>query len=249
MDLLIKILLSSTVIIAINFVTKSVTSSHFDKLFIPKHQKILQSLCIYIILFFIFTLYGVSIAAIYKQVRDLKYVHETTGILVLSNILGLITVGIICLIKRIIEKKKESHFNFSENKVMKLMFIPIVLNVFTFSIILYEMYITTETNKWDYYGNMFYCAILFFILTFFLITAETYLIGYKRRKWNYVLSPTPKDVDNKFLYVLYAMSPTQLILSEDNENISYPTNIYIYDLSKQTFMHFERVVTLKKSMP
>ncbi|HWO96374.1 MAG TPA: hypothetical protein VNM45_08585 [Bacillus sp. (in: firmicutes)] len=248
MELIIKIMLSSTIFIAINFVTKSITSSNFDKLFIPKHQKILQAFCIYIVLFLLFSLYGVSIAAVYKQVRDFKYINEVTGIIVILNILGLITVGIICLIKRIIEKKKGTYYNFSEVKVMRLMFIPLILNALTYSIIIYEMYITTETDKLNYYSNLFICAIVFFMLTVFLFAAMTYLVGYKKKKWIYVISPTPEDVDKKYLHVLYAMSPTQLVLSENDVNIPDPTSVYIYDMSKQTFIHFERVVVLNKSM-
>lgn len=246
MELLVKILLSSTLIVAINFVTRTVTSSHFDRIFMAKYQKVLQNICIYIILFVSFTLYGGILAAIYSQVKNLKYTPTVIGSIIILDIFCLITVGIICLNKKIVEKKHGTSIKFSENKVTKLMFVPILLNIITFSVIFCEMYMTSRTNKWEYYSNIINCTILFFILTAALLKAINYLIGYRKKNWSYVLSPTPEDVDKKYLYVLYSLSPTQLVLSDDNENIQYPTSVYVYDISKQSFVHFERVLTLKR---
>lgn len=246
MELLVKILLSTTLVVAINFVTKAITSSHFDILFIPKHQKILQNICKYILLFAAFTLYGGILAAVYNQIKEMKYIPTIIGIIIILDILGLIIVCIVCVIKKIIEKKKGAPFNFSENKTIRLMIISILLNMITFSVVFYEMFMTPNTNTWEYYSNIINCIILFFLLTAALLKAITYLIGYRKKNWSYVLSPTPEDVDKKYLHVLYSLSPTQLVLSEDNENKQNPTSVYIYDTSKQTFIHFERVLNLKK---
>ncbi|OMC63533.1 hypothetical protein BK121_26755 [Paenibacillus odorifer] len=246
MDFFLKLLLSSTLIFAINFVFKTLTSSKFDKLFVPKHQKALQTLCIFILLIVLFIIYGMILGALYFQVKSYKYTEAVSGILAVFYLIGLIIVSIVCLMKYFKEKKSGLPYNISEKKVLRLIFVVVFLNIVIYSMVLSDTFFTSGKTKVEFAGDILYCIVQFFVLTCVLVKAMTYLLGYMKRHWGYVVSPTPEDVDKRYLHVLYSLSPTQLVLSEDNENLHYPTNVYLFDVTKQSYIHFERVLIMKK---
>lgn len=245
MDNILKILLASSSVIALNFIFKTITSNDFDKLLIPKYQKMLQVVCAFILLIALFIGYGVLFAFLMNQVKELRYTDFAIGILLLVYIIALIIIGCTCISKKQKEKKTGNEINYSEKKVEYITIGMVFLNLIIYAYFLNESYFKSGVKNGAYYWDLISCIIVFFMITYLLMKAQLYLQGFKRRRWSYVLSPTPEKIEERYLHVLYAISATQLVLSED-ENSHYPTSIYLFDMTKQSYIHFERVLTLKK---
>lgn len=246
MDVFLKFILSSTILVTINFVFKTLTSSNFDKLFIPKHQRALQTVCLFILLLFVFTAYGIFLAALYHEVEELEYTVIISGIILIMYLIGLVVIGVICLVKWWKDRKAGNQFVITERKANILTFSLIIINILVFAMILCDVIYVAGVDKIENWGNTITCIGEFFTISYLLLKAQMYLQGYKKKRWGYVLSPMPENVEKKYLNVLYSLTPTQLVLSEDGDNVKYPTNIYLYDLTKQSYIHFERVLLIKK---
>ncbi|MFE5321472.1 hypothetical protein ACFQ88_22440 [Paenibacillus sp. NPDC056579] len=245
MDTVLKIMLSSTIIPVINFVFKTVTASKFDNLFIPKYQKALQMVCMFIIWLLVYIGYGAFFSVLYHQVKEMKYTAMVEGSIYLIYIFGFMFLATTCLVKFWIAKKNGKVISIAEKKLSFMVLTLIILNQFIYSMMLHDMVFTSGLSSFEYVGNIIICIGEFFFLTYILLKAQLYIQGYKKREWGYALVPTPEDVNKKYLNVLYSISPTQLVLSEESNNANYPTNIYLYDVTKQSFIHFERVLNIK----
>lgn len=246
MDIFLKILLSSSLIYTINLVSRTLTANNFDKLFIPKHQKVLYNICSFIFLFIIFIGYGVLLGGFYSQIRGGKVANSISGILIIVYVVAFLFTGYLCLRKWIKEKKSGMTFNMNEKRATFLLFVGMILNIATYSILLCEMYLLDGLGKMNYLGNLMNCIILFFGLSYVLLQSHLYLIGLKKRKWNYVLSPMPENIEKKYLNVLYSLSPNQLVLSEEKDGSHNPSSVYVYDMNKNTYIYFERVLSFEK---
>ncbi|MCC3380758.1 hypothetical protein ACFQY3_19195 [Paenibacillus farraposensis] len=122
MEIILKLLLSTTILYVINFVFKTLTSNHFDKIFVPKHQKALQSICVFLLFLIVFIFYGFLIATFYEKIKKLKYIVFISDFLFLIYFIGLVFILCICLIKWIKEGKGKDYFNLSEQKSTVLNF-------------------------------------------------------------------------------------------------------------------------------
>lgn len=247
MEIVLKFLLSGTLILTINFVIKTFTSSSFDKLFIPKHQKVLQTACIFVIAFIIFFGYGMLFGSLYMQIKQYysKFIDMIFLLLFLIYITGLACIIVLCIVKVWKEKRSGVSFNISMKKISPIILTLLFLNMIIYAIMLSELILTTGLDKYDHIMSILRCTIVFFVFAYGFLKAQVYLQGFKDR-WVYVLSPIPKDVDKRYFTVLYSLSPTQLVLSEDNVDHKHPSNIYLYDITKQTYTHFERVLMMNK---
>lgn len=246
METFLKIVLASSSVLAINFVSKTLTSNSFDRLLIPKYQKMLQTICAFIILVVLFVGYGALFGAFFSQIKDFKYTDAAVFLLFLAYVIGLMGIGCGCLLKLRKEKKTGMKLNYSEKRVEYIIVSLVFLNIIVYGYFLNEFYLLLGVKKEQYYGDIVTCILVFFSITYLLLKAQLYLQGYRKKRWRYVLSPTPEKIEEKHLYVLYAISATQLVLSEEDENIQDPISIYLFDMTKQTYMHFERVLTIKK---
>lgn len=246
LDIFLKIILSSTILYVINFVCKTFTSNNFDKLFIPKHQKALHNFCLFIILFIIFIIYGVIFAALYDNVRESEFASIISLSVTILYALGLIVTIYLCLRKWVKEKMSGEQFNLSEKEATILLYIVILLNIVLYSIAFCEIINTEANNKQEFLGSIFKCIFVFFSITYLLLESHIYLLGLKKRKWSYVLSPVPANVEQKYLEVLYSLTPTQLVLAEKVDDSQSPSSVYLYDITKNTYIYFERVVKFKK---
>ncbi|WP_281887760.1 hypothetical protein [Paenibacillus sp. YYML68] len=250
MDVLIKTLLGTTLIPAILFVFRSFTSNNFDKLFMLKYQKSLHNTFMSVFLFIIFIAYGIFFAAIFAKIKDYPVMNSLIPLLlIVFSICLLITVSL-CLSKRIKDKKLKNSFLFSRKWANALLFLTLSLNIFIFSIALYEIYAIEDTTKMYrpvWWGNLAYCIIFFFALFYVLIKSNLYLQGISKREWGYVLSPIPSGIEEKHLYVLYSLNSTTLVLSDDPTNKEYPRSVYLFDTSKKSYICFNRVLNLKNS--
>jgi hypothetical protein len=65
------------------FVSKTLTSNSFDRLIIPKHQKMLQAVCAFIIFVVVFIGYGVLFSFFFSQIKNFKYIEATVFFLFL----------------------------------------------------------------------------------------------------------------------------------------------------------------------
>lgn len=244
-DTVLKIILSSTLIYMINFVFKTFTSNNFDKLFIPKHQKILQKICFFIFAFIIFIVYGFFMGALYGQLKGEYNVDLLSAFIVLIYVLGVITIGLLSLRKWRKEKTRKQ-FNMNEKKANILFYPVMILNIVVYSMMIYELYLPDINNSLEHWGDMVNSVIMFFGISILLLKFYMYLIGFKKRRWSYVLSPRPDDIEKKHLNVLYSLAPNQLVLSEATEDSQNLGSIYLYDMNKNTYFHFERVLSLPK---
>ncbi|GCL74918.1 hypothetical protein PN4B1_49040 [Paenibacillus naphthalenovorans] len=250
MDVLIKILLSTTLVYAIHFVYKTFTSNNFDKLFMPKYQKSLHNTFMNIFIFIIFIIYGVFFAAMYGKIQGATFINLVITILFIIYFIGLTTTGLFCLYKRINDRKASKAFVLKEKQANALLFLVFFLNILVFSITLYEVYIINETSvivKSLWLGNLVNCIIFFYALSYFLLKSNIYLQGINKREWGYVLSPTPEGIEEKHLYVLYSLNSTTLVLSDDPDNKHYPKSVYLFDLTKKSYTCFNRVLNLNKT--
>lgn len=246
MDIFLKIILSSSLIYTINLVTKTLTTNNFDKLFIPKHQKALYNICSFIFLLIIFIGYGVLLGGFYSQIRGGKVADSIGVVLIIVYVIMFLFTGYLCLRKWIKEKKSDMTINMDEKRATLLLFVVMILNIAIYSILLCEMYLLDGLGRTNYLGNIMNCIIFFFGISYVLLQSHLYLIGLKKRKWNYVLSPMPDNIEKKYLNVLYSLSPNQLVLSEETDNSHNPSSVYVYDMNKNTYVHFERVLSFKK---
>lgn len=114
-----------------------------------------------------------------------------------------------------------------------------------FAISFYDVLNIPGLERTEFISKILTCTSQFYLFAFLILKSYLYLIGYSRRHWNYVISPTPVDIDKRYLYVLNLLSPTQMVLSENIENVENPSSVYLFDITKQTYIHFERVATLK----
>ncbi|NEU28713.1 hypothetical protein G3M74_22090 [Paenibacillus polymyxa] len=250
MDVLIKVLLSTTLMYAIHFVYKTFTSNNFDKLFMPKYQKYLHNTFLAILVFIIFVAYGVFFALIFEKIKDIKYVNVVINLLIIVYFLGLIITGILNLYKKIKDRNNGYKFVLSGKVADYILFSVFFLNILMFSLVFHEMYFVngrTESYNLPWLGNLVNCIVLFFTISYFLLKSSLYLQGINKREWHYVLSPTPKDIQEKYLYVLYSLNATTLVLSDDPSNKQYPRSVYLFDLNKNSYTCFNRIVNLHKN--
>ncbi|MEK4060944.1 MULTISPECIES: hypothetical protein [unclassified Paenibacillus] len=152
-----------------------------------------------------------------NQVKENRYTDFVIGILLLVYIIALIIIGCICISKKQKEKKTGREINYSEKKVEYLTIGMIFLNLIIYAYFLNESYLKPVKNG-AYYWDLISCISVFFMITYLLMKAQLYLQGFKRRRWSYVLSPTPEKIEERYLHVLYAISATQLVLSEDGNS-------------------------------
>ncbi len=250
MEVLLKILLSTSIIYAISFVFKTFTTNKFDRVFMPKHQKSLQNTFLIVFLIFVFILYGIYFAALYQKIIELRWLKHTSDAIetiYFIYFIGILYIVILCLMKFINRKNKEWNFKISEKTLNKVFFTVFLLNIFVYSIMLHDVYFSVDTNrdKNIWISNMISCIFVFLIFSYLLMKSNSYLLGISKRHWKYVLSPTPADIKERHLYVLYSLTPTTLVLSDNPESESYPTSVYLYDLNKNTYVYFNRVVNLQ----
>lgn len=246
MDVIIKILLSTTLIYAINFVIKTFTANNFDKMFMPKYQKTLHNIFLVVSIFFVFIFYGIFFAAMYRKIHEIDGINIFVIVLVVLYILGLLLTGFAYLYKLVCDKIRSKKFVFSVKHANILLFIVFILNILVYSITLHEMYyIDISSDKAYWVGNLLNCIFLFFVISYLLLKVNLYLQGINKREWDYVLSPTPENIEQKHLYVLYSLNPNTLVLSDDPNNRNYPKSVYLFDLNKNSYTYFNRVVNLK----
>ncbi|OKP86309.1 hypothetical protein A3842_06640 [Paenibacillus sp. P3E] len=245
MDIILKIVLSGTIPILINLVIKALTSSSFDNLFFLKHQKTQQRIILYVVLGVLFLAYGSLLTAIYASFVKMKYTIVVAAIIIVLFLLGIMILGILCGIKWMKGKWSVKKFTLSETKANRLSFTVFMCNMVVFAVSFYDTLNITGLERTEHMVKILVCIGQFYIYAFLILKSYFYLIDYTRHQWNYVISPNPEDIDKRYLYVLYSLSPTQMVLSESNENVENPSSVYLFDITKQTYIHFERVATLK----
>lgn len=245
MDTILKIVLSGTIPIFINLVIKALTSSSFDTLFYLKHQRTQQRIILYLVIGVLLLAYGLLISVIYASLLKMKYINAIAGIIIILFLLGIISLGILCGLKWMKEKWSVKKFTLSETKANLLAFTVFILSMVVFAISFYDTLNLTDLERTEHIAKLLMSIGQFYLYAFLILRSYFYLIGYSKRQWNYVISPTPEDIDKRYLYVLYSLSPTQLVLSENIGNVQNSSSVYLFDITKQTYIHFERVATLK----
>ncbi|MGG0825138.1 hypothetical protein ABE099_20005 [Paenibacillus turicensis] len=141
--------------------------------------------------------------------------------------------------------KKRRRIVFNVKFLFPLLFSTILLDIIVHSITLWGI-INVSTTKQDFIANMISNIITFFGIAYILIKCLQYLLDLNKRKWVYVLSPMPIDINQKYLEVLYSLTPTLLVLAEKNDDPKDPKSVYLYDITKNTYTYFQKVVQLKK---
>lgn len=246
MEILTKILIAPITLGFFITIIKAFSYNGFDKLFVPKHQKIIYNLFLFMSLLLLFFI----ISVVYS------FLLEDLGVVVSPNIIGWIVwfylVYILLLIAIVISKvisKRIAEKYTTSSAIKPFILIGCFMNYFFLSIkfneIVYLKY--SSMPLMQLINNIFNISVVFLVITYVFIYLGLWLSGDTKRKWAYILSPVIDDVEDKHLYVLYSLSSTTLVLSEDTKNSNNPTTVYLYDMSKNSYICFKKVLNLDYS--
>lgn len=181
-------------------------------------------------------------AVIYEQIKNQKFVSYIEHIFILVYVIAIFIPLICCGYKQGMEKWKKSKFVLSEKTATPYLFIVVFSSVFVYSISLNREFSVKDSNMTSIIIAVISLTVSFFAILILLFKAFRYLTGLSNRVWRYVLSPTPEGIEKKHLYVLYSINPNILVLSDDPHSEANPTSVYLYDMSKDTYTHFNRVL-------
>ncbi|MCM3131288.1 hypothetical protein M3629_00725 [Paenibacillus polysaccharolyticus] len=241
MDILMKVLLSTTLIYFIHFIIKTFTANEFDKLFLLKHQIYLHNTFLFTLVYVVLMAYVALFVVIIEGLKNIKYIDLVMNYILFLYLISLIIVIVLYLYKKVKDKHRDVELKLPAKVADSFLFCVFFLNILVFSNIIHKF-----LRKDDIIANIINCVILFSLSTYFILKSNLYLQGFNRRKWYYVLSPTPKDIHERYLYVLYSLTATTLVLSDDPSNKKCPRNVYLFDLNKNSYTCFNRVTNLQK---
>lgn len=241
MDILLKVLLSTTLIYFIHFIIKTFTANEFDKLFLLKHQIYLHNTFLFTLIFVVLMAYSALFVVIFEKLKNIKYIDLAINCMFILYFISLFIIIVLYLYKKIKDKHRDAEFKLSAKVTDSFLFCVFFLNILVFSVVIHKFLM-----KDGLIGNIVNSVILFCLLTYFLLRSNLYLQGISRRKWHYVISPTPKHIHERYLYVLYSLSATTLVLSDDPSNKKYPRSVYLFDLNRNSYTCFNRVINIQK---
>ncbi|MCM3748106.1 hypothetical protein M3223_12155 [Paenibacillus pasadenensis] len=245
MDLIIKIILSTTLIVVIKLTSKVFTSNNFDKIFMPKSQKLIHSVFFILLISLIFIGYGVVFSAMYSSFIEYKYSGYVILLLFIMYIISLLSIATLVLYKWKKDKRNIYSFEISKKKSEHLIFFAVFINMCMYSIFLHSIF-SEHLNKNEIIVEVLRCTIFFISIAYGLMKASLFLQGINKKKWGYVLSPTPEDINQRHLHILYSLNQSTLVLSEDPDDNIYPRSVYLFDITNGKYIFFNRVLNIKK---